>query len=112
MRLNITADLVICTDAMKLSTFKLGRYPRLALLLLMLAAQGIANAHELGDSHVITSDSCATCIIGHGLGAAVGVSHDAPQIQVYHALIANHVIISAAVSRTCANFARAPPTSL
>jgi len=97
---------------MKIAFSRLGRYPRLALLLLMLAAQGIANAHELGDSHAITSDSCATCIIGHGLGTAVSVSHDAPQIQVYHALIANHVIISAAVSRTGSNFARAPPASL
>ena len=97
---------------MKPSTFKLGRYPRLALLLLMLAAQGIVNVHALDDSHSHNSDSCATCIIGHGLGAAVSVSHYAPQIQVYHALIANDVIISAAVSRSCSNFARAPPSSL
>jgi len=97
---------------MKLAYSRLGRYPRLALLLLMLAAQGIANAHEFGDSHAITSDSCATCIIGHGLGTAIGVNHEAPQIQVYHALITNHVIISAAVSRTHSHFARAPPASL
>jgi hypothetical protein len=110
--LHTTANLVIDNKAMKLSYFKLGRYPRLALLLLMLAAQGIANAHEFGDSHAITSDSCATCTIGHGLGTAVSASHEAPQIEVYHALITNHVIISAAVSRTYSRLARAPPASL
>ena len=97
---------------MKPVTSTLGRYPRLALLLLMLAAQGIASVHDLGDSHTFKSDLCATCIIGHGLGAAVSVSHDASQIPIYHALIAIVAITSAAVARTYSNIARAPPISL
>ena len=97
---------------MKSFKLTLGRYPRLALLLLLLAAQGIASVHDLGDSHAFKSDLCATCIIGHGLGAAVSVSHDVPQIPIYHALIAIVAITSAAVARTYSNIARAPPVSL
>ena len=97
---------------MKSLTSTLGHYPRLALLLLMLAAQGIASVHDLGDSHAFKSDLCATCIIGHGLGAAVSVSYDAPQVQIYHALIALVAMPSAAVARTYSNIARAPPVSL
>jgi hypothetical protein len=96
---------------MKSLTSTLGHYPRLALLLFMLAAQGIAGVHELGDSHALESDLCATCIVGHGLGAAVTVSYDAPQLQIYHALIVIVAITSAAVARTYSNIARAPPAS-
>jgi len=91
---------------------RLGRYPRLALLLLMLAAQGVANAHELGDSHAITSDSCATCIIGHGLGTAVTDSPVALQIPFCHAPVSLQSITNLAISRTHSHFARAPPASL
>jgi hypothetical protein len=105
-------NLVIGSGYMKFSAATLGRYPRIALLLLLLAAQGIANAHELGDSHAFASDSCASCIIGHGMGSAITGCQDAPQIQICHALIANHVIVSAAVVRTRSSFARAPPASL
>lgn len=111
MRLNITADIVIHTMIMKPFTFKLGRYPRLALLLLLLAAQGFASVHELGDDHALKSDLCATCIIGHGLGAAVNASHELPQIQTYHALIPLFLANTATVSRNNSNFARAPPAS-
>lgn len=111
MRLNTSVNLDIYADAMKPFSFALGRYSRLALLLLMLAAQGITNAHELGDSHAIASDSCATCIIGHGLGTAVSVSHDAPQVQVYHAPVTLQSITNLAISRTHSHFARAPPNS-
>lgn len=97
---------------MKSLTSTLGRYPRFALLLLMLAAQGVASVHELGDSHALNSDLCATCIVGHGLGAAVSVSHDAPKIPIYRPVIANPAVTTATVARTYSNIARAPPASL
>lgn len=110
--MHTAVNLVIDYAAMKLSSVQLGRYPRLVLLLLLLAAQGIANAHELGASHAPTADSCASCIIGHGLGAAVSVSPDAPQLEIGHALIANYPLTRAVPSRTFSHFARAPPAFL
>jgi len=97
---------------MNVAFFRLGRYPRLAVLLLMLSAQGVANAHELGDSHAITADSCATCIMGNGLGTAITGSQDAPQIPFYHAPVSLQSITNVTISRTHSQFARAPPVSL
>ena len=97
---------------MKSTSFKLGRYLRFTLLLLMLAAQGIVNAHELGASHSLKSDVCTTCLIGHGLGGAVNVSHAAPPLQVWQVLIPIHSITDTLVSPTYSTFARAPPASL
>ena len=95
--------------AMNLSTFQLSRSLRLALLLLMLASQGIANAHALGDQHLLESDTCATCVIGHGLGAALGASHEAPPVQVWRASQPLQSTINVRVARTTSHFARAPP---
>jgi hypothetical protein len=97
--------------AMNLSAFQLSRSLRLALLLLMLASQGIANAHALGDQHLLESDTCATCVIGHGLGAALGASHEAPPVQVWRATQTLQATLSARVARTTCHFARAPPGS-
>ncbi len=96
---------------MNLSSFTLSRYLRLTLLLLMLASQGIVNAHELGDSHSFEADTCTTCIIGHGLGTAVSVCHEAPQVQARHALVPVHATTHTPVSHTTCHLARAPPVS-
>lgn len=97
--------------AMNLSAFQLSRSLRLALLLLMLASQGIVNAHALGDQHLLETDTCSTCVIGHGLGAAIGASHDAPPVQVRHASAPQQATVCARVARTTCHFARAPPGS-
>jgi hypothetical protein len=72
---------------MNMTSFTISRGLRLALLLLMLASQGIANAHALDDSHSLEKDNCATCIIGHGLGAALGDSYEAAPVQVVRVLL-------------------------
>lgn len=95
--------------AMNLSNVQLSRSLRLALLLLMLASQGIVNAHALGDSHSLETDTCSTCIIGHGLGAAVGASHEAPPAQVLRVSLPLQATVAARVARTTSQFARAPP---
>ena len=69
---------------MKLFAYNPGRYVRLALLLMMLAAQSIAVAHDIGQDHGLQPHSCATCIIGQGLGTAVGVSFDTPAQYACH----------------------------
>ncbi len=97
---------------MKLSSFTLSRYLRLSLLLLMLAAQGVVNAHELGDSHSLQSDPCTTCLVGHGLGAAISVNYEAPRVQISHLIISTYSILDIQLSRTQSRFARAPPGTL
>jgi hypothetical protein len=95
--------------AMNLSAFQLSRSLRLALLLLMLASQGIANAHALDDQHLLESDTCSTCVIGHGLGAAIGASHEAPPVQLWLPAQTLQPTISVRFARTTSHFARAPP---
>jgi len=110
--LKCSGNLAIDSCAMNLFSFTLNRRLRLALLLLLLAAQGIVNAHDLDDSHAFKADACATCIIGHGLGVAVSVCHDVPQIRLYQVWTPIHAITTTAVSRTQCHHARAPPGSL
>jgi hypothetical protein len=98
--------------AMNLSAFQLSRSLRLALLLLMLASQGLVNAHALGDQHLLETDTCSTCVIGHGLGTALGTSYDAPALLVWHASQSLQATVSARVARTTCHFARAPPGSI
>ena len=94
---------------MNLSPKNLGRYARLSLLLLMLAAQGIAAAHEIGDSHALNSDLCATCIIGHGLATAVGANYAIPP-QVCHVFTPVVAMNATLISRVNCHCARAPPS--
>jgi hypothetical protein len=89
--------------------FNLGFYSRLTLLLLMLAAQGIAVAHENGDSHELKSHSCSTCIVGHGLGVAIGASSDTPPVQVYQAFSPINPVATTLASRVNCHHTRAPP---
>lgn len=96
---------------MKLSHFTLNRCLRLTLLLLLLASQGIVNAHELGDSHSLDSHHCTICVVGHGLGAALGASHEAPAVEIRRAVLPVDAILPAQVARTTCHFARAPPGS-
>ncbi len=112
MLLNTAGNLVIDTAAMKLSSFKLGRCLRFALLLLLLSAQGIVNAHELGDGHSLQADPCTTCLVGHCLGAAVNVSYEAPQVPVGHTPISIYSLCEVLVFYTQSHFARAPPGAL
>ena len=97
---------------MNLSSYILGRHLRLALLLLLLASQGIVNAHELGSSHSLDSHHCSTCLIGHGLGGAVNVHPDVPQVQVAQAPVSIHSIADVLAPRSHYYSTRAPPGSL
>jgi hypothetical protein len=94
---------------MNLSYFTLGRGLRFALLLLMLASQGIVNAHDLGNKHFLEKDTCSTCVIGHGLGVVLGASHDAPPLPIRRASLPLEATTSARAARTTCHFARAPP---
>ena len=96
---------------MNLSNCKLSRGLRLALQLLLLASQGIVSAHALGDTHSLETDTCATCVIGHGLGAALGASHEAPAVQVWRASRPVQPTRIARVARASSHPARAPPGS-
>ena len=96
---------------MTLSSFNLSRGLRFALLLLMLASQGIAYAHDVGSHHALESDSCATCVIGHGLGAAVEASYSAPALEHAPALATASCIASPRAAKVQCRFARAPPVS-
>lgn len=94
---------------MKPSLLNLGRYSRLALLLLMLAAQGVANAHDISGSHAFSSDACSTCIIGHGMGTAINASVDTPALAVSQSPVPVHAVTVTLASPTTGHFARAPP---
>ena len=111
MSLNSGCDYGITSAAMNPSSFNLGRYSRLALLLLMLAAQGITVAHDLGDHHGLKSHPCSTCIIGHGLGIAVSSSCETPPLQVYQTFVPIRGISAALPPRVNCHCARAPPVS-
>lgn len=110
--LNNDVKLAIDNGVMNLPPLNMDRSLRLVLLLLMLAAQGIVNAHELGDNHSLDSHLCSTCVVGHGLGTALSVSYEAPQLQVCHALLPIDAASVKQVSRTHWHFARAPPGAL
>lgn len=97
---------------MNLSSCVLGRHLRLALLLLLLAAQGIVNAHELGSSHSLDSHHCSICLTGHGLGSAVNVHPDLPDLRAGQAAVSSHVVADVPAPRSHYYFSRAPPGSL
>jgi hypothetical protein len=110
--LNIAARAAIHGLDMRISPNILGRKLRLVLLLLVLAAQGIANAHELGSSHALDSHPCSVCLVGHGLGAAVNAHPDVPQLQVDQALVTSRSIDNVRSSHNSYYSTRAPPQSL
>jgi hypothetical protein len=111
MTLNNAFSCDISSAAMNTSSFNLGRYSRLALLLLMLAAQGIAVAHDIGDSHSLKSDPCASCIIGHGLGTAVTSGCEALPLPVCQPAVPARSNAAPLASPTHCHLARAPPVS-
>lgn len=86
---------------------------RLVVLLLLLASQGVAGAHDLCPDHVGDQHECSICVLGHGVGAAVAVSSPAPlqlkttpiQIPFYPA---GHILFFPGKYY----FSRAPPESL
>ena len=110
--MNIAAWGAIHRRDMYIPSHILGRKLRLVLLLLVLAAQGIANAHELGSSHTLDSHPCSICLGGHGLGAAINAHPDVPQLQVGQALVPSHSITNVRSSHSSYYFTRAPPHSL
>lgn len=101
---------VISLVAMRTSSLNLSRYTRLALLFVMLTAQGIAVAHDVQDGHELELHSCSTCIIGHGMGAAVGTSYEPTPLQKIPCLVAERAVSATLVARTNSQFARAPPS--
>lgn len=94
---------------MNIFAYTPGRYARLALLLLMLAAQGIAVAHDIGGDHGLQSHSCATCIIGQGLGTAVSFSHETPTQYPCSTFAPADPTLVALAPKTNYHFARGPP---
>ena len=94
---------------MNLCAYNPGRYARLVLLLLMLAAQSIAVAHGIGENHGLESHSCATCIIGQGLGTAVSVNYETPTLHPYQAFALTRSNTVTLAPRTNCHAARAPP---
>ena len=102
---------VIIYFQMKLLTAKLQLISRLALLVLMLAAQGAAYAHEIGHFESGNSNFCEICSIGSSLDNAVTISHDIPTVQsgiCSHSLSTFVAVFDKAAPT---NFARAPPLS-
>jgi hypothetical protein len=97
---------------MNLSFLNPGRYLRFAMLALLLAAQGVSYAHELGHFDSAESGYCSTCSIGNGLGAGVSVSHEAPSVIQNHAQASVSLISFHPVSRINPHFARGPPRSV
>jgi hypothetical protein len=77
----------------------------------MLAAQGFAVAHDIGDGHGLQSHPCSTCIMGHGLGTAVSGSLEVTPLQLYQAFAPTPSITVALASRTNTHLARAPPAA-
>jgi len=78
----------------------------------MLAAQGIAVAHDIGDSHGLQSHPCSICIIGNGLGTAVTSSYETPLLQTYTTFAPIPVIGASLTPRINSHCPRAPPASL
>ncbi len=89
-----------------------GRNLRLALLLLLLASQGIANAHEQSAGHSLDSHLCSVCLIGHSLGAAVSANSDLPQLSAACAVGLTQPVVAVLISHRNKYLARAPPASL
>jgi len=86
--------------------------PRLWLLLILLAAQGLVLAH--GVDHAINSDAalCAICSVSHGIDDLVGA--EAPGSCTTPARMAIRAArFAAAVTRPASSHnARGPPTTL
>jgi hypothetical protein len=110
--LNNAVDDVISARDMHISTHILSRNLRLVVLLLLLASQGIVNAHELGSSHALDTDTCSVCVVGHGLGAAITAQPGVPQLQVVQASGPSHSISNVHNSHKSYYFTRAPPQAL
>lgn len=84
---------------------------RLAVLALLLGAQSIAFAHELGHVDSGETSLCAVCSIGTGLDAPVHVEHMAPDTgPVIQKADSRLVLISPKVIETPLT-ARGPPTT-
>jgi hypothetical protein len=97
---------------MKVSATLLSRHLRLALLLLLLASQGIANAHEQTARHSLDSHLCSVCIISGGLIAAVDAHPDLPQLFAACSVCLTQPIAVVLISHHNYYFTRAPPASL
>ena len=89
-----------------------GRNLRLILLLLLLASQGIANAHEQNVGHSLDSHLCSVCLIGQSLNAAVSANSDLPQLSTACAAGLTQPVAAVLISHRNAYLARAPPASL
>jgi hypothetical protein len=110
--LNYRFKVDIHTIQMTISSCIVGRNLRLVLLLLLLASQGIANAHEQSVGHSLDSHLCSVCLIGHGLGAAIGANPDVPHIPTARAPNLIQPVAAVLISHNNYYLTRAPPTSL
>ena len=90
----------------------IGRRLRLALLLLLLASQGIANAHEQSVGHWLDSHLCSVCLIGQSLSAAVSANSDVPQLFAACAVGLPQPIAAVLIPHRNYYSTRDPPASL
>ena len=97
---------------MKIYSNLIGRNLRLILLLLLLASQGIANAHEQSPGHSFDSHLCSVCLIGHSLTPAVNANSDVPQLSAACAVGLTQPVVAVLISHRNKYLARAPPASL
>lgn len=97
---------------MKIAASPFGRYLRAALMLLLLAAQGVAAAHELNHWHGPSQEICATCSIGNGLDSPLAAPQTPLQTPDRSAFVYTHAVwtIHWEVPRNF--FQRAPPFHL
>ena len=98
--------------AMSVYRHMLSRNLRIVLLLLLLASQSIAHSHELTADHTFGSQTCSSCHMGNGFGAAI----DSDQTEIVFQSVSTSAPVHAAefvvTSRACFYFGRAPPASL
>ena len=90
----------------------IGRNLRLILLLLLLASQGIANAHEQSAGHSFDSHLCSVCLIGQSLSAAVSANSDVTQLSAAGAVGLPQPIAAVLIPHRNYYSTRDPPASL
>ena len=90
----------------------LSRNLRIALLLLLLASQSIAHSHELTADHNFGSQTCSSCHMGNGFGAAIDAGPTEIALQSSSASAPVHAPDIVVTSRASFYFGRAPPEAL
>lgn len=97
---------------MQLFTHKPGTALRLLMMVLLIAVQGMAVAHDVTHADLGDMENCAVCVIGGNAEGTVDQPHfvDPTGLPEHH----SNWAIAPFVSRRCTNNhpARAPPSTL